>query len=254
MPRFAFLIEYDGGLFAGWQRQNALVSVQGVIEAALGRLQPGEHVLAAAGRTDAGVHGSGQVGHVDLQRDWDPFRLVEALNAHLRPHPVAIRAVAKVAEDFHARFSAVERQYLYRLLNRRAPPVLERGRVWHIKSALDVAAMAEGAAHLVGKHDFTTFRSAWCQANSPVKTLDEISFSQVGEEIHVRLRARSFLHNQVRSILGSLVQVGHGTWEPAQVARARDARNRAECGPVAPPQGLCLTKVLYPDDPFAEFG
>ena len=254
MPRFAFLIEYDGAPFAGWQRQVNGPSVQGAIEAALARLQPGEHLLAAAGRTDTGVHGTGQVAHIDLDRDWDPFRLLEALNAHLRPAPVAIRAARRVADDFHARFSALERRYLYRILNRRAPPVLERGRVWHVKSRLDVAAMAEGAAHLVGNHDFTTFRSTYCQANSPVKTLDEISFSTAGEEIHVRLRARSFLHNQVRSIMGSLVQVGHGTWSPDDMARALKARDRTACGPVAPPQGLCLTGVSYPDDPFLDLG
>lgn len=254
MPRFAFLIEYDGAPFAGWQRQVNGPSVQGAIEAALARLQPGEHLLAAAGRTDTGVHGTGQVAHIDLDRDWDPFRLLEALNAHLRPAPVAIRAARRVADDFHARFSALERRYLYRILNRRAPPVLERGRVWHVKSRLDVAAMAEGAAHLVGNHDFTTFRSTYCQANSPVKTLDEIRFSTAGEEIHVRLRARSFLHNQVRSIMGSLVQVGHGTWSPDDMARALKARDRTACGPVAPPQGLCLTGVSYPDDPFLDLG
>ncbi|MCW1917575.1 tRNA pseudouridine(38-40) synthase TruA [Rhodobacter sp. KR11] len=254
MPRFAFLVEYDGGPFAGWQRQANARSVQGAIEAALARLEPGDHLLAAAGRTDTGVHGTGQVAHVDLTRDWDPFRLLEALNAHLRPDPVAIRAVRRVADDFHARFSATERRYLYRIQNRRAPPVLERGRVWNIKTRLDVAAMAEGAAHLVGHHDFTTFRSTYCQANSPLKTLDEISFSTWAEEIHIRFRARSFLHNQVRSIMGSLVQVGLGTWAPEAIARARDARDRAACGPVAPPQGLCLTGVGYPDDPFADFG
>jgi tRNA pseudouridine38-40 synthase len=254
MPRFAFLIEYDGAPFAGWQRQTNAASVQGAIETALAKLEPRAHLLAAAGRTDTGVHGIGQVAHIDLDRDWDTFRLLEALNAHLRPQPVAIRAVRRVADDFHARFSAVERRYLYRILNRRAPAVLERGRVWTIKSRLDVAAMAEGAGHLVGHHDFTTFRSTYCQANSPVKTLDEISFSTLGEEIHVRLRARSFLHNQVRSIMGSLVQVGLGSWAPDDVARALIARDRSACGPVAPSQGLYLTGVSYPDDPFADFG
>jgi tRNA pseudouridine38-40 synthase len=254
MPRFAFLIEYDGAPFAGWQRQTNAASVQGAIETALAKLEPRAHLLAAAGRTDTGVHGIGQVAHIDLDRDWDTFRLLEALNAHLRPQPVAIRAVRRVADDFHARFSAVERRYLYRILNRRAPAVLERGRVWTIKSRLDVAAMAEGAGHLVGHHDFTTFRSTYCQANSPVKTLDEISFSTIGEEIHVRLRARSFLHNQVRSIMGSLVQVGLGSWAPDDVARALVARDRSACGPVAPSQGLYLTGVSYPDDPFADFG
>jgi tRNA pseudouridine38-40 synthase len=252
MPRYALLVEYDGAPFMGWQRQTGQPSVQEAIETALARLEPGPHTIAAAGRTDTGVHGSGQVAHVDLARDWDPFRLAEALNAHLRPLPVGIRAVALVAEPFHARFSAVERQYLFRILNRRAPAVLVAGRVWHVKMPLDVAAMQAGAAHLIGTHDFTTFRSTLCQAKSPVKTIDEITLTREGEEIHCRLRARSFLHNQVRSIMGSLVRVGLGSWAPEQIAVARDARNRAACGPVSPPQGLCLTGVVYPEDPFAQ--
>ena len=253
MPRFALLVEYDGAPFAGWQRQAGLPSVQEAVETALARLEPGPHTIAAAGRTDTGVHGSGQVAHADLARDWEPFRLAEALNAHLRPHPVAIRAAMRVEDTFHARFSATERRYLFRILNRRAPAVLSLGRVWHVKAPLDVAAMQAGARHLVGHHDFTTFRSTLCQAKSPVKTLDEITISSADEEIRFALRARSFLHNQVRSIVGSLVRVGHGGWQPEDIARARDARDRAACGPVAPPQGLCLTKVVYPDDPFAEF-
>ena len=257
MPRYALKLEYDGGPFAGWQRQVARASVQGAVEAALGRLQPGPHTIAAAGRTDAGVHATGQVAHVDLARRWEPFRLAEALNAQLRPDPVAVLAVAEVAPDFHARFSALERRYVFRLLERRAPAVLERGRVWQVKAALDVGAMRAGAAHLIGTHDFTTFRAALCQAKSPVKTLDAIEIEEGagagagGREIRFHLRARSFLHNQVRSIVGTLERVGAGAWAPGDVARALAARDRAACGPVCPPQGLYLAGVRYAQDPFA---
>ncbi len=255
MPRYALLIEYDGGPFSGWQRQIELSSVQGALEAALGRLGPGPHTVAAAGRTDAGVHATGQVAHIDLTRNWSPFRLSEALNAQLRPDPVAVLAVAEVGEDFHARFSAIERRYLFRVLERRAPPAVERGRVWQVKSVLDLDAMRAGAAHLVGTHDFSTFRSAHCQAASPVKTLDEIAIDEVaapgGREIRFSLRARSFLHNQVRSIVGTLERVGAGAWAPDDVARALAARDRAACGPVCPPQGLYLASVGYPANPFA---
>lgn len=254
MPRYALKIEYDGGPFVGWQRQTAQTSVQGTIEAALARLEPGAHKIAAAGRTDAGVHALGQVAHADLSRDWDPFRLSEALNYHLRPAPVAIVACGKVAPDWHARFSALERQYLFRLLSRRPPAIHLRGRVWHVKPRLDLALMQAGAAHLVGKHDFSTFRSTICQADSPVKTLDEITITEhdapAGREFRFFLRARSFLHNQVRSIVGTLERVGAGSWPPGQVRTALDAKNRAACGPVCPPQGLYLQKVIYPQDPF----
>jgi len=255
MPRYALKIEYDGGPFVGWQRQTAQTSVQGTIEAALTKLEPGEHRIAAAGRTDAGVHALGQVAHADLTRGWDPFRLSEALNYHLRPAPIAITACAEVAPDWHARFSALERQYLFRLLSRRPPAVHLRGRVWHVKPRLDLAAMQAGAAHLIGKHDFTTFRSTVCQADSPVKTLDEITITEhaapAGREFRFFLRARSFLHNQVRSIVGSLERVGAGSWRPEQVKAALDAKDRAACGPVCPPQGLYLSEVIYPEDPFA---
>ncbi|MDP1670122.1 tRNA pseudouridine(38-40) synthase TruA [Phaeovulum sp.] len=255
MPRYALLLEYDGGPFAGWQRQAGHASVQGAVEAALGRLQAEPVTIAAAGRTDAGVHATGQVAHVDLGRAWEPFRLAEALNAQLRPDPVAVLAVAEVGADFHARFSALERRYLFRLLERRAPAVLERGRVWQVKAALDLAAMRAGAAQLIGTHDFTTFRSTLCQARSPVKTLDEIGFETLavpgGREIRLHFRARSFLHNQVRSIVGTLERVGAGAWAPGDVATALAARDRAACGPVCPPQGLCLAGVRYAADPFA---
>ena len=255
MPRFALLIDYDGTPFQGWQRQAAgQPSVQVAVEDALSRLEPGPHTIAAAGRTDSGVHATGQVAHADLNRDWDPFRLSEALNAHLRPFPVAILQAARVPDDFHARFSALERRYLFRLVVRRAPATHDRDRVWRVMNALDLGAMRAGAAHLIGKHDFTTFRSSFCQANSPVKTLDEITMTEHdipgGMEYRFTLRARSFLHNQVRSIIGSLERVGSGAWPPSRIATALAARNRAACGPVSPPQGLYLTGVGYPSDPF----
>lgn len=255
MPRYALLIEYDGRPFNGWQRQSGQPSVQQSIEEALARLEKRDHTIAGAGRTDTGVHGRGQVAHCDMDKDWDPFRLGEALNYHLKPAPVAILSCARVAEDWHARFSANERRYLFRLLTRRAPATLETGQVWRVNHALDVEAMREGAAHLVGLHDFTTFRSVMCQAKSPVKTLDEITIDAIdgpaGPEIQFRLRARSFLHNQVRSIVGTLERVGSGAWEPERVRDALEAADRAACGPVCPPDGLYLTGVGYPDDPFA---
>lgn len=256
MPRFALRIDYHGGPFAGWQRQaGGLPSVQAAVERALGRLEPGPHTIAAAGRTDAGVHATAQVAHVDLARDWDPFRLSEALNAHLRPDPVAITACARVPEAFHARFSATGRRYTFRLVARRAPVTHDRGLVWQVLNPLDVAAMREGAAELVGHHDFTTFRSTLCQSKSPVKTLDRIEIAERpypgGLEYRFDLAARSFLHNQVRSIVGTLERVGAGAWAPLDVRRALEARDRAACGPVAPPQGLYLVGVTYPADPFA---
>lgn len=256
MPRFAFRIDYHGGPFAGWQRQaGGQLSVQGVVEAALTRLEPGDHTIAAAGRTDAGVHATAQVAHVDLARDWDPFRLSEALNAHLRPHPVAITACAQVPDDFHARFSATGRRYVYRLVARRGPVTHDRGLVWQVLSPLAVDAMRQGAAHLIGHHDFTSFRSTFCQAKSPVKTLDRIDITEHpypgGIEYRFALSARSFLHNQVRSIVGTLERVGARSWTPDQVGEALAARDRAACGPVAPPQGLYLVGVSYPTDPFA---
>ncbi len=254
MPRYALKVEYDGAPFAGWQRQADQPSVQGAIEAALARLEPGAHTIAAAGRTDAGVHARGQVCHCDLSKDWSPFRLSEALNYHLKPLPVAIVDAAVVAGDWHARFSATERQYLFRLVSRRAPLTLEAGQVWQVKHDLDPAPMQDAARYLIGLHDFTTFRSTMCQAASPVKTLDALDITQIktdwGMEYQFRLRARSFLHNQVRSFVGTLERVGSGAWNPADVRDALEARDRAACGPVSPPQGLYLTGVGYPDDPF----
>ena len=256
MPRFALKIDYDGGPFQGWQRQAAgQPSVQGAVEDALALLEQGPHTIAAAGRTDAGVHATGQVATVDLTRNWDVFRLAGAINHHLRPAPVAIVDLVRAPDDFHARFSARERRYTFRLVSRRAPVTHDRGLVWHVRHALDVAAMRAGAAHLIGHHDFTTFRSTYCQANSPLKRLDEITITEIpvpgGTEIQFALRARSFLHNQVRSIVGTLERVGAGAWAPDAVQAALMARDRAACGPVCPPQGLYLTAVGYPFDPFA---
>ncbi|WP_333713678.1 tRNA pseudouridine(38-40) synthase TruA [Yoonia sp.] len=255
MPRYALLVEYDGAPFAGWQRQKDQPSVQGAIEAALAKLEPRDHTIAAAGRTDAGVHATGQVAHCDLARDWDPFRLSEALNYHLKPDPVAILKAAQVDDDWHARFSAIERQYLFKLITRRAPLTVEAGQMWRVNHALDLDAMREGANYLLGEHDFTTFRSTICQAKSPVKTLDSLRIEAhprpYGTEYHFHVRARSFLHNQVRSFVGTLERVGAGAWRPEDVKAALAARDRAACGPVSPPMGLYLARVGYPDDPFA---
>jgi tRNA pseudouridine38-40 synthase len=255
MPRYAFRIEYHGAPFAGWQRQTAQPSVQQAVEDALAALGETAPTVTGAGRTDAGVHATGQVAHADIDRDWDPFRLCGAMNAHLRPHPIAVLAAARVPDDFHARFSARERRYLFRIVARRAPVTHDAGLVWQVPRALDADAMRAGAAHLIGRHDFTTFRSTLCQAESPVKTLDEIGIEERpypdGTEYRFTLRARSFLHNQVRSIVGTLERVGAGAWSPGDVRTALGARDRAACGPVCPPQGLYLTGVGYPDDPFA---
>ena len=255
MPRYALLVEYNGAPFSGWQRQKEHPSVQGAIEAALAMLEPREHTIAAAGRTDAGVHATGQVAHCDMDKDWDPFRLSEALNYHLKPEPVAILKAARVDDDWHARFSAIERQYLFKLITRRAPLTIEAGQMWRVNHDLDQAAMQEGANYLLGEHDFTTFRSTICQALSPIKTLDELRIEALprsfGIEYHFHVRARSFLHNQVRSFVGTLERVGAGAWAPGDIKSALEAKDRAACGPVSPPTGLYLARVGYPDDPFA---
>ncbi len=254
MPRYALKIEYDGAPFFGWQRQAELPTVQGAVEDALRLLEPDFGGIQAAGRTDAGVHATGQVAHCDMVKDWDTFRLMEALNHHLKPSPVSILQVVPVSDKFHARFSARERHYLFRLISRRAPVVHERGKVWQVKHPLDPATMQAGADMLLGQHDFTTFRSTMCQAQSPVKTVDELrieSFSiPFGQEIHFHVHARSFLHNQVRSIVGTLERVGSGAWTPDDVSAALEAKDRTACGPVSPPQGLYLTHVHYPELPF----
>jgi len=255
MPRYALKIEYNGAPFNGWQRQSELPSVQGAVEAALGKLEPGPHSIAAAGRTDTGVHGLGQVAHCDLQKNWTPFRLSEALNYHLKPAPVAVVACAKVGEDWHARFSAEARHYLFRLMVRRAPLTHDAGLAWQVPQSLALEHMQEAARHLLGKHDFTTFRASECQAKSPVKTLDRLDIEELpypgGTEFRFHLSARSFLHNQVRSFVGTLERVGAGAWAPEDVKAALEARDRAACGPVCPPFGLYLRAVDYLDDPFA---
>ncbi|MEP4198720.1 MAG: tRNA pseudouridine(38-40) synthase TruA [Aliishimia sp.] len=255
MPRYAIKVEYHGLPFVGWQRQKGLSTVQGAIESALTKLEPREHKIAAAGRTDAGVHAMGQVAHCDMERDWDPFRLSEALNYHLKPAPVAIIDCARVPDDWHARFWALERHYVFRMFARRAPVTHLAGLVWQVKQELDIDAMRAGAAHLVGRHDFTTFRSTICQADSPVKTLDSLEMRPVetdwGTEVQFDVRARSFLHNQVRSFIGTLERVGAGSWAPDDVAKALAARDRAACGPVCAPHGLYLASVRYDVDPFA---
>jgi len=254
MPRYALKIEYHGAPFCGWQRQADLPTVQGAIEAALAKLEPGTHTIAAAGRTDTGVHALAQVAQCDLTKDWKAFRLSEALNYHLKPAPVAIVDCAQVAGHWHARFSALERRYFFRLLMRPAPATLERGLVWQVPHRLDLEAMRAGAKHLLGKHDFTTFRSSICQAASPLKTLDALEIEEIetraGAEMHFHIKARSFLHNQVRSFIGTLERVGSGAWAPGDVKSALEARDRAACGPVCPPQGLYLAGVGYPEDPF----
>ena len=254
MPRYALKIEYHGKPFRGWQRQIEHVSVQGTIEQALAKLEPRAHNIAAAGRTDAGVHGLAQVAHCDLDKDWTPFRLSEALNFHLRPAPIAIVDCARVSEEWHARFSALERRYVFRLLMRRAPATHLDGLVWQVKHPLDEDAMQAGANHLLGEHDFTTFRSTICQAQTPVKTLTQLDVRRVelahGPEIQFNVRARSFLHNQVRSFVGTLERVGAGSLSPDDVREALNAKDRAACGPVSPPHGLYLAGVNYDDDPF----
>ncbi|MGF1462593.1 MAG: tRNA pseudouridine(38-40) synthase TruA [Maricaulaceae bacterium] len=249
MPRYALRIEYDGAAFVGWQRQETAPSVQGALEAAAAALNGAKPTAVyGSGRTDAGVHALGQIAHVDLIGVWRADRLRDAINAHLRPHPISVLEVQEVTEDFHARFSAIRRAYLYRLLDRRPPPALDRGRVWRIPKRLDAEAMHDAAQVLIGRHDFTTFRDAQCQSDSPVKTLDTITVSRAGEEVHVQCDARSFLHRQVRSFVGSLVEVGLGKWTANDLRRALDACDRAQCGPVAPPEGLYLVRVDYPDD------
>ena len=245
MPRYRVTLEYDGGPFAGWQRQENGPSVQAALEEAIFKLSGERVTTVGAGRTDAGVHARGQVAHFDLTKEFPADTVRDALNAHLRPDPVAIIEAAAAAPDFHARFSAVARHYEYRILSRRAPPALDRGHVWHVARALDAAAMQEGARCLVGNHDFTTFRAAECQAKSPIKTLDRLDVRSAGDEIVVYAAARSFLHHQVRSMVGTLKLVGEGKWRPQDAARALEARDRIACGPVAPAQGLTLLRVDY---------
>jgi tRNA pseudouridine38-40 synthase len=245
MPRYRITIEYDGTPFAGWQIQPVSPSVQGALTEAIHRFSGETVVVKGAGRTDAGVHALGQVAHFDLAKDWDPLRVREAVNFHLKPAPVVVLECAAAESDFDARFSATARHYLYRILARRAPPALDRNRVWWLTAHLDAEAMRAAARVLVGRHDFTTFRAAQCQAKSPLRTLDRLDVDVEGAEILIRASARSFLHNQVRSMVGSLKLVGEGKWSPDDLRRALDARDRAECGPVAPAAGLYLVRVDY---------
>ena len=246
MTRWRLTIEYDGSPFMGWQRQEHGPSVQQALEEALERMTGERSVFHAAGRTDAGVHALAMVAHVDVEKTLTEHRLREGLNALVRPGPVSVLAAEQVADDWHARFSCVGRRYLYRILNRRAPPALDRGRVWHIAVPLDIAAMAESAAMLVGRHDFTTFRSVNCQSESPVKTLDRLDVTRVGDEVHIKAAARSFLHHQVRSMVGCLALVGRGQWRPQDMREALEAHDRAALGLNAPAQGLYFVEALYP--------
>jgi tRNA pseudouridine38-40 synthase len=245
MPRFKLTLEYDGTPFVGWQRQENGLSVQEALERAVAAMT-GEHATAyGAGRTDAGVHAIGQVAHVDLSRAWTPFRLSEGLNAHLVPHPVAVLKVEAAPDEFHARHSASARHYVYRIVNRRSPLTFDRGRAWAIKRRLDAEAMHEAARALIGRHDFTTFRDMQCQARSPVRTLDRLDVRREGDAITFEVSALSFLHRQVRSMVGSLVDVGAGRWSAADLKGALDAADRNRCGQVAPACGLYLARVDY---------
>jgi tRNA pseudouridine38-40 synthase len=246
MPRYKLTLEYDGTGLVGWQRQASGLSVQEILETAVERFCGAAVRVNGAGRTDAGVHALAQVAHCDLPRETDPDEIRGALNHHVRPHAVTVLSVEPASPTFNARTSARGRHYRYRILNRRAPPALERNRVWHVGPPLDVAAMQEGARHLLGKHDFTTFRGALCQAKSPIKTLDALDVERVGEEVVIEARARSFLHHQVRNIVGTLKLVGLGKWSPLHVRRALEAKDRRSGGPTAPAQGLCLVAVSYP--------
>jgi tRNA pseudouridine38-40 synthase len=245
MPRYKLTIEYDGTPFNGWQIQDNAPSVQGALNDAVFAFSGERTPVQGAGRTDTGVHALGQVAHVDLAKDWEADVVRDAINAQIRPHPIAVLSAERVPDTFEARYAAVKRHYLYRIVCRRPDLALERNRVWRYARPLDVAAMHQAAQRLVGFHDFTTFRSTECQAKSPAKTLDKLDVSQAGDEIHITTSARSFLHNQVRSMVGSLVLVGDGKWNADDLSAALEAKNRTACGPVAPPEGLYLVRVDY---------
>lgn len=245
MPRYRITVEYDGGPFVGWQMQDNGPSVQGALTRAIKALSGEDATVFGAGRTDSGVHALGQVAHFDLQKVFDPDSLRDGLNFHMKPDPVAVLKADQADPEFHARFDAVSREYLYRIVNRRAPLTIDRGRAWLVPGALDAEAMHKAAQALVGTHDFTTFRAAQCQAKSPVKSLDMLDVSRLGEEIEIRAKARSFLHHQIRSISGTLQKVGAGSWSANDVRKALEVRDRKACGPVAPPDGLYLVRVGY---------
>jgi tRNA pseudouridine38-40 synthase len=246
VPRYKLTIEYDGSGLVGWQRQANGLSVQEALETAVLRFCGETVTMHGAGRTDAGVHALAQTAHVDLTRPAAAEVMHGAINHHLRPNAISVLGAERVRDEFDARLSAVGRVYLYRILNRRAPPALERGRVWQVTPALDVDAMRAGARHLIGHHDFSTFRDSLCQARSPLKTLDALEVGRAGDEIHITARARSFLHHQMRNITGTLKLVGLGRWHPDDVARALAARDRRAGGPTAPPEGLYLVEIRYP--------
>ena len=246
MTRWRLTLEYDGGPFVGWQRQAYGESVQGVLERAIGEMTSSDVTVHAAGRTDAGVHALAMEAHVDIAKPLTEHRLREGINALVRPAPVSVIEVEQVADDWHARFTCIGRRYLYRILNHRAPPALLRGKVWHIGAPLDLDAMTEGASNLLGSHDFTTFRSVHCQSASPLKTLHELRVERVGDEVHIHAAARSFLHHQVRSMVGCLGMVGRGQWAPQDIAAALEAKDRAALGLNAPPQGLYFVSASYP--------
>jgi len=249
VTRWKLTLEYDGGPFVGWQRQALGESVQQTLEQAISQMTGESVTVHGAGRTDAGVHALGMAAHVDIAKPLTPHRLREGVNALVRPAPISVLEVEPVADDWHARFSCTGRRYLYRILNRRAPPAVKRGKVWHVALPLNVEAMAEGAAKLVGRHDFTTFRSAHCQSDSPIKKLDELRIERVGDEVHIHAAARSFLHHQVRSMTGCLAMVGRGQWSPDDIATALEAKDRAELGLNAPPEGLYFVEATYAGTP-----
>jgi tRNA pseudouridine38-40 synthase len=253
MTRWALRIEYDGTQFVGWQRQANGQSVQAVLEQAASHLNAGQPVASiVAGRTDAGVHAEGQVAHIDLRDGYTPRTIREALNYHMKPWPVVVLQAVSVPEDWNARFSAIRRAYRFRILNRRSRPALMADRVWHVPVPLDAAAMHAAAQQILGRHDFSSFRAASCQAKSPIRTLDRLDVQRHGDMIEVITEARSFLHHQVRNFVGTLKLVGDGTWPIDRVAAALEARNRAAAGPTAPPEGLALIGVGYQPDPFAD--
>ena len=245
MPRYRLTVEYDGGPYRGFQVQDGQPSVQAALQRAIEAFCGESVVIVAAGRTDTGVHALGQVVHADLERAWPEATVRNAVNAHLASEPITVLDAVQAAADFHARFSAKGRRYLYRILNRRPPPALDRGRVWHVQRPLDADAMAEAAQALLGNHDFTTFRDSGCQAKSPMKTLDRARVWREGEEVRLEFAARSFLHRQVRSMTGSLAEVGAGRWTPGDIEAALKAQDRKACGPVAPAEGLYLAGVEY---------
>jgi len=248
VTRWRLTVEFDGGPFVGWQRQAFGTTVQETLERAIGTMTGERVTVHGAGRTDAGVHALAMEAHVDVAKPLSEHRLREGINALVRPSPVSVLAAAPVADDWHARHSCTERTYFYRILNRRAPPALLRGKVWHIGAPLDLDAMAEGTAQLLGTHDFTTFRSVHCQSASPVKTLDELRVERVSDEVRIHAAARSFLHHQVRSMVGCLAMVGRGQWSPVDIGVALEARDRTALGLNAPPEGLYFAGASYPDD------